>query len=122
MIDVVDSYILMWGLSYPACAVLKPDLIKSLPFKGEMSKTESVVALLSVGGIILTGLALRSHPIGRAIFTVMGVAETFGGWASWIGSTQWNVPFEDKAPFQISMGVLDLISAVVLLLKGLGGV
>ena len=29
---------------------------------------------------------------------------------------------EDKAPFQISMGVLDLISAVVLLLKGLGGV
>jgi len=28
---------------------------------------------------------------------------------------------EDKAPFQISMGVLDLISAIALFLKALGG-
>lgn len=122
MISVVDSYILMWGLSYPACAIIKPDLIKSLPFKGDLTTAESVVTLLGTGGAILTGLALRSHPVGRVILTVMGVAETFGGWASWCNATQWNVPFEDKAPFQISMGILDLISAVTLLLKGLGGV
>ena len=121
MIDVVDSYILMWGLSYPTCALLKPDLIKSLPFKGDLTTTESVAALLGVGGTILTAFVFRTHPVGRAILVAMGVAETFGGWASWCNKTQWNVPFEDKAPFQISMGVLDLISAIALFLKALGG-
>jgi len=114
-VELVDAFILAWGLLYPASAIIKPDLI------GNLSPNHSRIALLGIGATILTGLALRAHTIGKAILFGMGILEAFGCVSSWVGNTKWNVPFEDKVPFNISMAFLDLISAVAMFAVSLGG-
>jgi len=104
--NIIDGWILVWGFSYVSCGFIKPDIF------GNLSPTKSRIALLVDGVAILAGLALRNSPIGKIILGITGLLEVVGGIASWSGVIKWNVPFEDKAPFNISMAFADLISAL----------
>lgn len=114
--NIIDSGILVWGLTYPICAIIKPDII------GMLTPEQSRIALFAVGGSILSGFLLRDKPIGKVILFIMGIAEAIGGVASWSGITQWNVPFTDKTSFNISMGIMDLLSSVAMITKSLEGI
>ena len=96
----------MWSLSYVACFVIKPDL--------SVSNT-GVISLLvfpSFGLIMLAGLLFNV----KSVLFGCGVVEVFAGVASWTGVVHWNVVwtigYDPLA--QITMALLDLISAVFL--------
>ena len=98
-------WILMWSLSYIVCFIIKPDLVYGA------SKIQSL-AFPSLGLILLTGLLLNV----KALIFVCGLLEVLGGVASWTGVLRWNVVwtvgYDPLA--QISMALLDLVSAVFL--------
>lgn len=100
-------WILMWSLSYLACIILKPDL-----FYGG-NKVFSQLGCTSMGLMMLAGLLFNVKPL----LLCCGVIEVFCGVASWTGVTRWNVAWTTGYDplAQISMGLLDLISAVFLL-------
>lgn len=109
--DLEDAWIGTWGLSYIACSIIKPDIFADInPALGRLG-------MLGFGAAILAGLASKDRTIGRMLLAGAGVAETFGGVASWAGLTKWNVPFQDKGMFNISMALLDLASAAILFHK-----
>jgi len=109
--DFADAWIGMWGLSYIACSIIKPDIFANIsPDLGRL-------AMIGTGSTMLAGLALKNKPIGRILLAALGIAETFGGVASWSGLTKWNIPFENKEIFNVSMAAFDLISAATLLYK-----
>jgi hypothetical protein len=65
-----------------------------------------------LGIVMLFGLLFRV----RSLLFACGVLEVFAGVASWVGFMRWNVPWSTGYDplAQISMALLDLISAVIL--------
>lgn len=114
---ISDSWILMWGTAYLACAIVAPDIF-------DLPVLYSRVLLIAVGAIMVYGLYLANSQYtataGRAILFIMGVEETFGGILSFSGSIMWNVPFADKALFNVSMALAELVAAMFLFNRALG--
>ena len=100
------SWILMWSLAYIACSFLKPDLVNGV--------LDGISFLLnpSFGIVMLLALLFRI----RSLLFACGVLEVFAGVASWVGFIHWNIPWNSGYDplAQISMALLDLISAVFL--------
>lgn len=124
---ISDSWILMWGIAYLACAIVAPDIFLDLPV------LISRLTLITVGTIMICGLIFANNrdifgqpvsqsiaKVGRVILFVMGVEETFGGILSFSGQIMWNVPFADKALFNVSMAFAELVTAMFLFNKALG--
>lgn len=100
------AWLLMWGLSYIFAALLAPEI------SGDV--THGRIAFSFIGVAILAALLLlrtSGRIIGRLLLLILGVPEVICGVASWTGIIIWNVPFMDKALFQVSMAFLDLVSA-----------
>ena len=109
----VDAWILMWGLTYLFCAIIKPDI-----FEG-FSSIYGFISMATIGGLMLAGLFLGSSNKSRIVLFFMGVFETMCGIISWSGAVTWNIPFQDKAIFNVSMAFLDFIGATVLFTKSM---
>ena len=103
-----ESWLLMWSLTYIICAILKPNIFQSLP------PLWSCIVMIVFGGYMLVGLFFRQTTAGRIILFISGVLETISGVASWTGIIYYNVPFADKALFNIMMSGLDGVSAIIL--------
>jgi hypothetical protein len=102
------SWLLMWGLSYIACAILAPNIMPGT--------SNSFYALVGIFIILcVTGHAFnKTRNITRVGFFIFAILETFSGVGSYTGAYLWNVPFQDLAPFQVSMAFADLISAAMM--------
>ena len=98
-------WILMWSLSYIMSFIIKPDLVYG-------ASNILSFAFPSFGLIMLFGLLFNV----KSVTFLCGILEVFGGVASWTGVLHWNVVWAiDYDPLvQISMALLDLISAVFL--------
>ena len=112
---ISEAWILMWASTYLFCAFLKPDL-----FEG-VAPLHGALMMLTIGALLIAGLVLtrRRKPIGRLVLFIMGIFESMGGVASWTGIIGWNVPFADKAAFNVSMAFADILAAVFLLHRAL---
>lgn len=115
-----DAWILMWGLAYVACGFSNPDIV------GNFTLATSMMFLFFMGFLLLIGFALMEistitmyKTLGRILLLIAGVMETIGGVVSWTGVIVWNVPFADKALFNVSMAIFDLVSASFLFEKSL---
>lgn len=98
----------MWGLAYIITALIAP-------WVGDSDIGVNAIIFAGLGAWTLLSLvALYSNRplVGRISLFSLGVAEVFGGIASWVGIGIWNVPFPNKELFQVSMAFADLISAV----------
>lgn len=113
MRKIVDAWILMWGLVYLVCAVIKPDIFEGWP------SIYGFISMASIGTLMIVGLVFGNTTKGKIILFAMGVLESIGGIASWCGAIMWNVPFQDKAIFNVSMSFFDFIGAVALFTKSL---
>jgi len=101
----------MWGLSHIIIAIF-PSWVLSY-------SVEDILFSGFLGTIILLALLLLhvpNNPIAyyasRIIFFLLGILMVYGGIVSWTGLIIWNVPFQNKELFQISMAFADLLSAV----------
>ena len=130
---VAKAWLIAWGIGYIVTAAMTPSI------GGEEKLGTAVYALL--GMVILMSLACRLLPerregpmpvlsgkefvrmapyeiegprrnFGRVMLALLGVVMVVGCVASWTGATVWNVPFANKEMFQVSMALLDLVSAV----------
>ena len=102
----IFSWILMWSISYIICGVVSPEIFSGVP------RSFAMLFLLGYGLSMLFGLLLNLKPLLFAI----GIGEVIAGIASWVGLFVWSVPWlQGYDPLaQISMAVLDLLSAVFL--------
>jgi hypothetical protein len=110
--DLAEAWIIMWGVSYIAVALIAPSISDVSP-----------VGYGVLGGFILFCVFMKHIAYDRLGYLVMagaffalGIAETYGGVVSWTGAGLWNVPFPNKELFQVSMAFADMLSAVFLFL------
>jgi len=106
--SIALAWMLMWGLSYIFVAMVAPEIAGDTALVGASSY--AILGLLIFLAVIL--LDTKYEWIGKILFCILGAIMVFGGVTSWIGMAVWNVPFADKALFQVSMAFADLISAV----------
>ena len=104
----------MWALTYLVCAFLKPDFAD-----GALGTVVTHVNIVHLGFGALLLLALVFNV--KVLLFAYGIVEVLAGVASWVGVIRWNVPwavgYDPLA--QISMALLDLISAVFLFQRSL---
>lgn len=108
---------LMWGISYIIVAIIAPTIVDFQYATG---------LYIALGLSILVGLFNLflldnpiNHAIARIMFILLGILMVFGGICSWAGLTTWNIPFDNKGLFQVSMAFADLLSAVFMFIVAL---
>jgi len=107
----------MYGLTYIFCAAVKPDVFYGLP------SIYGAIALITIGILMILGLWLigkKNSRSAKIILFSLGCHATLAGVASWTGLITWDVPFQDKPIFNVSMAFLDLLGAVFLFTRSLG--
>ena len=120
---VATAWLLAWGISNIMTAIFTPSIA------GDVG-SDAVLGMLFYGslGIILTTVTIllqfKLSTLTRVflcyILFALAVMSVFGTVASWSGIAVWDVPFADKAGFNISMAFMDFISAVFMLILALG--
>ncbi|MBA7468139.1 hypothetical protein ES707_03380 [subsurface metagenome] len=110
--NLVDSWILMWGLTYITASFIKPDLTKSV-FNHDVSKLGSAVIMFIVGSTILLSLYLNMS----LLYVILGFSHSFMAVANFCGVLRWNIPWKNKGLPHLVMAILDATSAVCLFNK-----
>lgn len=102
------AWLVMWAISYFAVAIIAPG-ISGDPYDVWLYAGFGVALLV---GVVLTQLSsVILNSIGRVALFLLAVLSIGSGIASWAGVAVWNVPFPDKALFQVSMAFANLIAA-----------
>lgn len=115
-----DSVILSWGLTYLACAILKPDIGGT--YFGVSNPPLGALFLALVGILILLPMLLERlntlTSLSQTLFFIMGCFESIGVVLSWTSIVLWNIPaYGNQALFQISMATFDWVAAAALFMK-----
>jgi len=71
------------------------------------------------GGLILVGVVFSNNSKIKLLLFALGIVEVLAAVTSWSGVMTWNVPFSDKAIFNVSMSFLDFAGAIALFVKAL---
>lgn len=103
-----NSIVVVWGLTYWFAAILAPDLV------GNVGPLVSSISMITMGALVLGNLLIDS----RLVWAGLGVFMTSGIVSSWVGFTEWNVPYSPETA-ALSMTVLNGITAVVAVAKAL---
>jgi len=107
------SIALAWMLTIAVCyfslAIFTPSATGDPPLVGAIE-----YGLLGLGFLLATVLPYfpSAKTVARVLQFVLGVLLAWGAMWSWMGLGLWNVPFPDKALFQVSMAVLNVLTAV----------
>jgi hypothetical protein len=106
------SWTAMWALSYIVVAFEAPSISDVSPI------------LYGLLGVILLVMSMVSavepeeatvNGILSLVYLFIAHLMVYGGVTSWTGTFIWNVPFEEKELFQVSMAFADFISAAVII-------
>lgn len=120
------AWLVMWGLSYIIVGIQCPQIAGGDPYIGALTyEVLGAAILLSimacllrtsflVGGLMVEPARVRS--IGHVALFVLGVIMVYGGIVSWAGVAVWNVPFDNKEIFQVSMALANMLSAAFMFL------
>jgi hypothetical protein len=109
------SWIVMWALSYIVVALVAPQVSDVSPIVyGLLGAGLLVMSILTVLQEWNTQNDMFGFLLGLAYFSV-AVLMVYGGVTSWTGISIWNVPFEAKEVFQVSMAFADFIAAAFML-------
>lgn len=104
----INSFLIAWGLSYWFAVLIKPDLV------GNVSPLVSAVSLAILGTLILGNLIIDN----TVLWVLLGLFSTSGIISSWVGFTQWTVPYS-RGFAAVSMALVNSLSAVVFFVKAM---
>lgn len=102
----LNCYVAFWGLTYWFAALLQPDLVGNVP------PLLSAAGMVAFGAVILGNLVLDS----RVLWAVLAVTMTAATVASWVGLSQWTVPYETGTA-AVTMAAGDAATALVFFLQ-----
>jgi hypothetical protein len=101
----------MWALSYIVVALVAPQVSDVHPaLYGLLGVGLLAMSILTVIQEFFTTNDDFNYFLGVAYLGV-AVLMVYGGVTSWTGDFMWNVPFEAKELFQVSMAFADFIAA-----------
>lgn len=112
---VSNAWLIAWALAYLATAIFAPGI------GGDVLTGILLYGLVGIG--ILACLALFRaqntdlRNLGMVLLFVLAAFSVFGAVASWSGLALWNVPFQNKELFQVTMGLMDFLAAVFMLIR-----
>ena len=105
---VALAWMLTIAVSYFSLAIFAPTIGGDTPLIGTI-----LYALLGLGFLIATILPYTPYKtVGRILQFVLGVILALGAVLSWTGVGLWNVPFPSIEIFQVSMAILNILTAV----------
>lgn len=115
-LNLKESFVLAWGLTYIACSILKPDIHGTNIILG-------IMIMAPWGLAMITGLFLSRtknyKKLGAVMLLIVGILEVFGGVASWTGLNIWHIALQNQTLLQVSMATYDFISAIILINIGI---
>ena len=105
----------MWALSYIVVALVAPQVSDVPPILyGLLGVVMLAMSILTVFQEWYVNNDYLNFGLGIAYLVVV-VLMVYGGVTSWTGEFVWNVPFEAKEAFQVSMAFADFIAAAFML-------
>ena len=123
---MTNAWLIAWALAYIVAGIAAPQISGNV--------LEGQILYLIMGVLLLAPLAMlesielpgfdpdREHTV-RTLATVLLIALAFvslySAVASWSGMFVWNVPFPDKSLFQVTMGLMDFVGAVFMLIRAI---
>ena len=109
------AWLLMWGISYIAVAIMAPGIAGSDAIDNRVFYAAlGIWVLASVLAFLKSESKAMNSAYHRVSFAVLAIIMVFAGVASWAGTAIWNVPYQNGLA-QVSMAFADLISAVFML-------
>lgn len=112
MKDLIEAWIIIWGLSYIITAIVAPNISEVDPI------TYGFLGIVIISILVLAHFAqfqISRECLGIA-FLALSITMVCGAVVSWTGAGLWNVPFPNKELFQVSMALADFLSAVFMML------
>jgi len=112
---VTNAWLIAWAFTYLATAIFAPGIAGDV-LQGQILYT-------SMGLLILVSLAVlrAQNPdwrnYGMVLLFLLALMAVYGAVASWSGLFVWNVPFQAKEIFQVTMGLMDFLGAVFMLIR-----
>ena len=113
--DLVDSWILAWALTYLSCAFIKPDIVNTIG-GWKVPRTASILLLFNTGVFMAVAVFFDVW----VLYLVFGVLEAMGCVASFTGVVAWRLPYarlKSHGGAQITMALMDLVASALLLSK-----
>jgi hypothetical protein len=113
--NVTNAWLIAWAFAYLVTAVFAPGIA------GDVLTGQILYAI--VGLLIIVSLALlhgRNTDLrngGMILLFGLAAFSVFGAVGSWTGLVVWNVPFQAKEVFQVTMGLMDFLGAVFMLIR-----
>ncbi len=113
------AWLTAWGISYIATALIAPEIAGTNTNNNITSAFYFLTGILFIMALILRHIGYKrqtSRYISDIILIILTFFEIVSGVASWTGVVTWNVPFANKELFQVTMGFMDFVSAVFMLI------
>ena len=114
---VIHAWLIAWALAYLATALFAPGIA------GDVSTGQILILYVVMGLLIIGSLAAlrpqnpKLRTVGMSLLFVTALFSIYGAVASWSGLFVWNVPFQAKEIFQVTMGLMDFLGAVFMLIR-----
>lgn len=112
-LDLKESVVFSWGITYIACSIIKPDIFGTTPIKG-------LIMMFPLGLLISSSVLMVKNRglyvfFGSLILIFLGIFGIFAGVASWSNMIVWNVETDNQALLQVSMATYDFVVAFLML-------
>ena len=112
---VTNAWLIAWAFAYLATAIFAPGIAGDVLI-GQI--LYAVVGLLTIGSLaLLRAQNTDLRNVGMVLLFVLALFSVYGAVASWSGLFVWNVPFQVKEIFQVTMGLMDFLGAVFMLVR-----
>jgi len=115
-LSMLDGWIIAWAFTYLICAIVKPNI-----YIGE-SETIGVALMLSMFLLLMAcvfSAHLGCHKLSMILCFITGFLQAFATVGSYTGIIKFQGSVGYSEASQLSMALLNFISAVCLITKGL---
>ena len=113
---VTNAWLIAWAFAYLATVIFAPEIAGNDVLTGQiLYATMGLLILVSLALLYAQNVDLRN--VGMILLFVLALFSVYGAVASWSGLFVWNVPFQAKEVFQVTMGLMDFLGAVFMLIR-----
>lgn len=113
--NVTNAWLIAWALAYIITAIFAPGIAGNVWTGTILYATMGTLIIVSLALFRAQNTDLRNG--GMVLLFALAAFSVYGAVASWTGLFVWNVPFPAKEVFQVTMGLMDFLGAVFMLIR-----
>ena len=114
-----NAWLIAWALAYIMTGIFAPQISGNILEGAVLYATVGVALLLAALCFVDPQAPAKGQAYAKIALAILALISVYSAVASWSGLFVWNVPFQAKEVFQVSMGLMDFLGAVFMLIRAL---